>query len=292
MTCLLVVLGALAALPADQIMVAPAALDGMKQVLLVDVRVGAQFEAGHIPGAAHLDQASLSEERGGVANELKDAEVLRDVLAAAGLDSDKHLVLYTGMETPDDLKNVTRVFWALEYLSYEKVSVLDGGLARWKAEGRALETGATTVGPVKRGKVDIRPRAALLADYETVVEMTATGQGTLMDCRVPEEYAGLSKKDFVAKKGHIPGAQNVPALDLVDEKTGLLKPAQDLAAAIAPLKPGDEEPVVTYCNSGRDATVGYLALRVAGHGRVAVYDGSMSEWASKESLPVGAASSK
>lgn len=292
MSLMLVFMSAMAALAPDQILVAPAGLEGLKKVLVVDVRTAEQFQAGHIPGAAHLDQATLSEDRDGVANELKDTEVLGGLLAAAGIDSDRHLVVYTGMERPDDIKNASRAFWILEYLSYDKVSVLDGGFARWKAEGHPVETGETKVGPVKRGKVDIRPRQALLAEYETVVEMTATGQGILVDCRVPSEYAGLSKKDFVAKKGNIPGAINVPAVDLVDAKTGLLKPANDLAAAIAPMKLDDDQPVVTYCNSGRDATVGYLAMRLAGHARVAVYDGSMSEWAAKEVLPVGAATGK
>jgi len=292
MSLLLAAISALAALAPEQLLVAPAGLEGLKKVIVVDARTAEQFAAGHIPGAAHLDQAALSEERNGIANELKDLDPLTDLLAAAGLNSDKHIVVYSGMEKPDDLKNAARLFWALEYLSYEKVSILDGGFARWVAEGRPVETGETKVGPVKRGQVDAHPRAALLAEYETVVEMAATGQGTLVDCRVPEEYAGLSKKDFVAKKGNIPGAINAPAAEVIDEKTGLLKSAQDLAVLIAPVKPGDEEPVVTYCNSGRDATVGYLAFRLAGHDRVAVYDGSMSEWATKESLPVGAATGK
>lgn len=277
-----------AGLPANELLLQPAQLDGLKNALVVDVRPDAAFQAGHLPGAAHLDQAALSEDRNGVANELKAPEQLQDILATAGLDADKHLVLYSAMDTPADLKNATRVLWALEYLSYEKVSILDGGFARWQAEKRPVETGATKVAPVKPGKVSVRPREALLADYETVVEMTSAGKGALVDCRAPEEYAGLSKKDFVAKKGNIPGAINVPAGDLVDPATHQLKPAKELAAAIAPIHADKDTPVVTYCNSGRDATVGYFMMRLNGHDHVAVYDGSMAEWASKERLELSA----
>lgn len=290
MQCMLAALLALsAALGPEALLVDTASLLEMKGVLLVDARNAEQFAAGHIPGAAHLDQANLSEDRNGVANELKPLEQLRELLAAAGLDSDKHIVVYSAMDTPADLKSATRLFWALEYLSYERVSLLDGGFAKWTAEKRAVETGPSAVGPVKPGKVSVKTRSVLLADYETAAEMAATGQGVLVDCRSPEEYAGLSKKDFVAKKGNIPGAVNVPAGDLVEPATGKLKSAKDLAELISPTKAAEDTPVVAYCNSGRDATVGYFGFRLAGHDRVAVYDGSMSEWASKEGLAIGGA---
>ena len=272
----------LAGLAPDQLLIETKDVLATKEVLVVDARPSEAFDKGHIPGAAHLDQSALSEDRDGVPNELKKPEALRDLLAAAGIDADKHLVVYSAMETSADLKSATRLFWALEYLSYERVSLLDGGFAKWVGESRAVETGPSKVGAVKLGKVSARPRAALLADYETVAEMAAGGQGELVDCRAPEEYAGLSKKDFVARKGNIPGATNLPAGDLLDPKTRLLKPAKDLAAAIAPLHVNEDTPVVTYCNSGRDATAGYFALRLAGHEHTAVYDGSMAEWAAKE----------
>lgn len=288
-----VICGAIcAALAPEQLLKNPEDLQDRKGLLVIDCRPAEAFAAGHIPGAAHLDQASLSEEREGIANELKPTDELAALLAHAGIDAEKHLVLYTGMDSPADLKNVTRLFWALEYLSYERVSILDGGLAAWKAQKRPLETGPTTVGPIKPGKVSARPRQALIAEYETIAEMTASGQGVLVDCRSPEEYAGLAKKDFVAKKGNIPGAVNVPAADVIDATTLLLQPAQALAAAIAPANAAADTPVVTYCNSGRDATVGYFAFRLAGHSRVAVYDGSMQEWAQKEGLAVGGNATK
>lgn len=280
------------ALAPDQLLKNPEDLADLKNALIVDCRPAELFAEGHIPGAANLDQAALSEDRDGIANEIKPLSAVADLLANAGIDADKHIVIYTGMEAPGDLKNATRLFWILEYLSYERVSILDGGLAAWKAQKRPIETGPTTVGPIKPGKISLRPRHALIAEYETIAEMTATGQGVLVDCRAPEEYAGLSKKDSVAKKGNIPGAVNVPAADVIDAETLLLQPAQALAAAIAPAHAQEDTPVVTYCNSGRDATVGYFAFRLAGHSRVAVYDGSMQEWAQKESLAVGGSAAK
>lgn len=285
MTAFLIAASVFAALSPELLLLDPEGALALKEGLLVDCRPAEAFAAGHIPGAAHLDQAALSEDRGGVANELKDPEAMGALLAAAGLAADRHIVIYSAMDTPADFKNATRLFWILEYLSYERVSILDGGFARWKAEGRPVETGPSTVGPVKPGKVSTKPRQALIAEFETVAEMAATGQGVLVDCRTPEEYAGLSKKDFVAKKGNIPGSVNVPSADLIDPATLLLAPAKALAESLAPAGAAEDTPIVTYCNSGRDATVGYFAFRRAGHDRVAVYDGSMSEWAAQEGVP-------
>jgi len=262
----------------------------LQDVQIVDVRGRDAYVAGHIPGALHLDSATLSEDRDGVNGLLKPVEEVAALLSWAGLDPARHVVVYGAMEAPDDLKHATRLFWILEYVGFPRVSVLDGGFAKWRAEGRPIETGEPR-GPSGEGRVlSLRPRPELLATRDEVLEAITPGSGrTLVDMRPPEEYAGLAKEDFVARAGHIPGACNLPATDFVaksgDEGTAYyaLRPKANLRAAV---EGSPAKPVITYCNSGRDASVGYFVYRLAGFERVAVYDGSMAEWGRHPGLNV------
>jgi len=286
---LLILLLSLGGLPPEQLLISTEKVGQLEKVLLVDVRPAADFEAGHIPGAASLDQALLSEERDGIPNLLKPADALRAVLAQAGISDDRHIVVYTGMAQPDDIKSATRVFWALEYLSYPKVSLLDGGLAKWKAEERPIETGPSKVAAIKPGSLKLKVREELLVEYETVLEMVKTGEGALVDCRSPEEYAGITKKPFIAQLGNISGAINLPSGDLLQDDAITLKRGDALRGAVAASGLKSKSPVVTYCNSGRDATVGYFGLRLNGIEHIAVYDASMAEWAAQKALPLSTA---
>ena len=261
-------------------------LSSLSGVVLVDARPASAYAAGHIPGAVPLDPASLSEERGGVTGMLKPIADLNGLLSEARLDPASHTVIYSAMDKPDDFKNAARLFWILEYCGFSRVSILDGGFAKWTAEGRPIETDAP---PAKqeRMKLDLIPRPELLATRQRVLGMIEAHGSVLVDLRSPEEYAGLSKKDFVKRAGHIPGACNLPAGDLVvntgtqDAPVYTLKPPADLKTL---LEGTPTTPVVTYCNTGRDASVGYFIYRLSGYQDVAVYDGSMAEWGNHPAL--------
>lgn len=265
-------------------------LAGLHDVAIVDARAAEAYAAGHIPGALHLDPATLSEERSGVVGLLKPVAELSPVLSALGLDPAKQVVVYSAMATPEDLSTAARLFWILEYVGFEHVAVLDGGFAKWSAEGRPIEQGAAAAPAAARMEPMLRPRPELMATHDEVVEAERTGV-PLVDFRSPEEYAGLSKKDVVKRAGHIPGAGNVPATDLVDkhEMAGAvfytLKPIEALQELLA----GDAaKPVIAYCNTGRSASAGYLAYRILGRTNVSLYDGSMAEWSCHSALGVTA----
>lgn len=263
-------------------------LAGLTDAIIVDARTQEAYVSGHIPGALHLDPAALSEERGGVQGLLKPLDQLATLLSEAGLDPAKHTVIYSAMDKPDDFKNAARLFWILEYLGFDRVSVLDGGIAKWNAEGRPVETDAP---PAKqeRMKLDLTPKPERFASREQVLRAIKSGEATLVDLRSSEEYAGIAKKDFVQRAGHIPGACSLPAVDAVQNSGTVsapvftLKPAVDLKASI---EGADKTPVITYCNSGRDASVGYFLYRLNDYDDVAVYDGSMAEWGNHPALNV------
>lgn len=269
----------LTALQGDSLLLQPEQLGDLPDAMLVDARSREAFEAGHIPGAAHLDVTTLSETRDDVRGLLKPVEEVRALVAEAGLDPNTHMVVYAAS---DMLKDATRLFWILEYLGYPKVSVLDGGYDAWHDLGAPLATGASVVDPVPVSSLPAQERPELLASKLEV----ANRECALVDLRSADEYAGASKKDFVEKPGHIPGADSVPADALVDGTTPRFRATGVIANILKEHGADEARRVVTYCNTGRDATIGYFAYRLAGHDDVAVYDGSMAEWAESEDVSI------
>ncbi|MBI2435267.1 MAG: hypothetical protein HYV26_20610, partial [Candidatus Hydrogenedentes bacterium] len=221
-----------AALPPDQILVSTDLVATLENALLVDARPAEAFATEHLPGAANLDVESLSETRRGVVGLLKLPEELRKLLAAAGLSPARHIVVYSGMQQAADVKAATRLFWMLENCGYPRVSLLNGGFAKWKAEGKPVETGPSKVVALDVESIDLNKFNATRADRADVLQLIEHHTGTLLDLRVPEEYAGISKKDFVDTAGHIPSAQSCPAGDFVQGPYFEFKTAGDLAKVL------------------------------------------------------------
>tara|TARA_R110001592_G_scaffold23807_2_gene92859 strand:- start:2003 stop:2884 length:882 start_codon:yes stop_codon:yes gene_type:complete len=269
------------------------ALPDAHNVLVVDARDEAAFLEAHIPGATHLDVDSLSEEQKGVVGMLKPMSALLPLYTAAGLDPKREIVVYSGLEKSSDLKQATRLFWALEYSGFPKVRLLDGGLSKWKAEGRPLESGSSAVKP---GSMDalkgLKVAPERIATREEVMAAQSSKKGIIADLRSNELYTGASKKDFVERGGHIPGAKSQPVPDFVDDTSMTFKAPDVIRALLAADKKAKKSSVVTYCNTGRDATVGYAAYRIAGFEHVSVYDGSMAEWGNIAACPLATGSEK
>lgn len=273
-------------------------LANMTSPVIVDARTAEAYATGHIPGAVNFDPELVAETEP-VRGLLRPSHRVIAALEAAGIDPDRRIVVYSGMEDGSDFKQAARVFWILEYFQFPQVSYLDGGLAKWKLEGRPVSTEATVPKPVKLNTLYITPSDDRIATHKDVVSFVQNpdgqnnARGVLVDMRPPSYYAGLEKKDFVSTAGPIPGAVNLPAEDLLDPQTHLLKDKAaltDLVRVEALLgtnvgrkeemkQPLDENtPVITYCNTGRDASTGYLLFRLLGYHDVKLYDGSMAEW--------------
>lgn len=241
----------------------------MENILYLDVRKSEDFAATHISGATNVDVNTLSENRDEVSGVLRPIDQVLPILRQAGVDPSRYIVVYAGMDRGGEITLATRMFWILEYLGYENVAVLDGGLKKWQAEGRAVESGASKIKPL--GSLELRPDESRIATAAEVREAIDSGKAELQDNRPDGQYSGADKSGAVARAGHLPGAKNVPASSLINED-GLFKPVKELQS----LSNG-ETPVITYCNTGRSATVGYFVERVLGRD-VSMYDGSMSEW--------------
>ena len=234
---------------------------------------------GHIPGAVFLDvDGDLSSPRGQGPGRhpLPRPEAFAAAMSRAGIGEDTHVIAHDF----GDGSTAARVWWLLRYFGHDRVSLLDGGFARWVAEGRPLE------GPVPNyppSEFAARPRAGMLVDADAM-ERLRTDPGTLvLDTRMAERYEGkVEPIDPVA--GHIPGARNrpYPANVRSAQDPRFLEPAK-LREQFMQLGAGRVERVVAYCGSGVNACQNLFALQLAGFESGLLYEGSWSDWCSVSS---------
>ncbi|HWQ52586.1 MAG TPA: sulfurtransferase [Bryobacteraceae bacterium] len=244
---------------------------------LVILHVGSQqdYDQGHIPGARLLTLAGISVtgERG-VRLELPPVKALEAAFGKLGVSNTSRIIIYPGAEA---VPPATRVWFTLDYLGAgDRASLLDGGLAAWRAEGRPVTTAAPRVEPMP---FTARPRPHAVVNAQWIQARLERPGVVLVDARMPEFYCGSSAAGM-PRAGHIPGAHNVPYTKLLDGQK--FKPAAALKQLLPPAATGR---MVVYCHVGQTATVPYFAARYLGYD-VALYDGSFQDWSQNTELPV------
>ena len=257
---------------------------GLKDAIIADARSNGDFVAGHLPGAISLPADALSEKRGEVHGLLKPLDQLNQLVGDAGADPKKHIVVYSDMADPEKRVKATRLFWILQYMGFPRVSLLDGGIGKWKSEGRELATGEVAVEKVTIGGLEAK--AELLVVHSDVSEMLSGKTGVVMDMRPQSFFTGCKFKDYVAREGHISGARNLAEGDLLTGPDYVFKDPEEIQALLGQKGVEKDTRLITYCNSGQSATVGYFGALLAGKNTVAVYDGSMAEWSRLADAPV------
>jgi thiosulfate/3-mercaptopyruvate sulfurtransferase len=242
----------------------------------------ATYREGHVPNALLVLWSELTVTRDGIPNELPPQAALSALVRRLGIDAQSRIVVY---DEGDGL-SAARAWVTLAYLGLgERAALLDGQLAGWKAAGLPLSIGAREVAASSFEPV---PRPEVITAKSEVEKIAAGGRPktTLLDVRASKHFTGEEVPKGIALAGHLPGARNVPVQDLaVSAENPALKPAEELRKLFeaAGIKPG--EPVVTYCNSGRQASMTYFALKYLGY-EPSLYDGSMSEWGLDPAAPV------
>jgi thiosulfate/3-mercaptopyruvate sulfurtransferase len=235
----------------------------------------AAYQRGHLPGAVFVDlDRDLSAAPGpGGRHPLPDPAAFEAAMRRCGVDGGRAVVVYD----QGDAGGAARAWWLLGHHGHPDVRVLDGGLPAWVASGGPLDT-ATPDPPA--GDFTARPGRRPLLDAAGAARLA--GEGLLLDARAPARYAGREEPvDPVA--GHVPGARNAPAGELVAD--GRLLPAAGLRRRFEALGVREGVPVGAYCGSGVVAAQLVLALEVAGF-PAALYAGSWSEWVTDPSRPV------
>lgn len=238
------------------------------------------FEAGHIPGADFLDlQGEFSQANIELHFMMPAAAQLEVAFGRHGIGANHRVVLYsigTAMWA-------TRFWWMLKSLGYDNVAVLDGGLDAWKAEGRAVETGAAKGYP--SATFTAKPRAGYFVDkYETL--QASTDRNTIVvNALNAQLYKGLDPSRY-GRPGRIPGSVNVSAATLINPETKTFLPLTEAETKFAAQGITKDKRVVAYCGGGISATIDLFQLYRLGYDNLTLYDASMGEWAKDESLPI------
>jgi thiosulfate/3-mercaptopyruvate sulfurtransferase len=238
------------------------------------------YLAAHIPDAVFFDVDAVSDHTNPLPHMFPSAEQFSRDVGALGIGNDDTVVIYDAggwVAGP-------RAWWMFLSYGHDKVRVLDGGLKKWRAEGRPVEAGPVTPKPATfKGAYDARRVrsigemvANLASNTEQVIDARA---GDRFEGRVAEPRPGL-------RSGHIPGSRNLPYNQLFDASTGAMKPLDELRRAFAGTGVDMDQPIVTSCGSGVSAAVLTLALYRLGVRGTALYDGSWSEWGQADGPPV------
>jgi len=244
------------------------------------VESGAEnYAAGHIPGAVFLDiQADLSDPESKLRFTFPDAELFAAAVGAKGLGDDARVVLYSA----DNMQWATRVWWMLRAFGFDRAAVLDGGLQKWRAEGRALSTDPASYPPAT---FTAKPRPALIAGRDAVLAALDDPGTVIVNALRRDLHSGESERHY-GRPGRIPGSVCLPAGELLDADDNTFLPAVEARARFAAIGVDVDRPVITYCGGGIAASLDAFVLAMLGAERIALYDNSMSEWARDPALPM------
>ena len=248
----------------------------------VDRSGRAEFEAAHIPGARYWDIDAIADPDDPRPHMLPSAADFEVHMARLGIGAGTRVVVYdrTGMMT------VGRVWWMLRHFGHDSVSILDGGFAKWTAEDRPVERGfGAEAGAPAAFTAGRRPH--MVRSLEQVARLLETPDEQILDARSSGRFAGTEPEPRPqCRAGHIPGSTNLPYDALIDPRTGTMRPAPTLCRLFEAAGIDFAKPVVTTCGSGVTACMLAFGLHLLGHDRVAVYDGSWSEWGARDETPI------
>jgi thiosulfate/3-mercaptopyruvate sulfurtransferase len=237
-----------------------------------------KWAESHIPGAQFLDLVDeLSDTRGQVRFMMPAPERFAEALGRHGIGDGHQIVIYTtGM-----VMWATRLWWMLRSVGCRNVAVLDGGFAKWTAEGRPV-TAEIRRYPATR--FTARPEPRRWADKVEMLATIGNADVCTINALSPETYNG--KLNTYGRPGHIPDSHNVFYGDLLEPSTGAFKPVAELRPKFEAIGAFAKPRVVVYCGGGISATMDAMALTLAGHPDIAIYDGSMGEWVLDPALPL------
>lgn len=239
----------------------------------------AEHNAAHIPGARFFDIDAISDGRSTLPHMAPTPELFTAAVRALGIGDGQQVVIYDDSE----VRSAARAWWTFRLMGIRRVAVLDGGLAKWRAEGRPLDNAAPQIRD--RHLTAIR-QPALVRDVTQVAEAAKLGAASIVDARASARFRGEAPEPRPGlRSGHIPGARNLPFGQLF-AADGTMLPPDQLRAAFEAAGVDLTGPVITTCGSGVTAAVLSLALARIGHRDNALYDGSWTEWGSFPDLNI------
>lgn len=254
-------------------------LDDSALVIIHAERDTAAHVGAQIPGARFLPLRAFVMERDGLTNELPPVAQLDSVMESVGISTRSRVVIY------GDPLAAARLFFTLDYLGMAgRVSLLDGGLAAWRAAN--LPTSNAIASVTARGDLTPRVQRRVLIDVAQLTQRLGTPRLQLFDARPTAEYSGTVAGDGIQRPGHIPGARSFFwRTALAAQEPAFLKEPSELRAMLAQAGLTHGTDVVTYCRTGVQASYLYFVFRYLGYAP-RLYDGSYGEWSQGTMRPV------
>lgn len=236
------------------------------------------FEAARLPGAVFFDLEASSDPDSDLPHMLPSPEAFAARMGRLGLSETDHIVVYDSV----GIRSSARAWWMIRVMGASRIQVLDGGLPKWRGEGRPVESGPPP--PVDAAVFVARPDAGAVADL-AAVRAALDGQVQVLDARSRDRFDGRAPEPRAGlRRGHMPGALNLPFAEILSPD-GTMKPPSALAAAFRAAGVAADQPVITSCGSGVTAAILSLGLAVLGR-QSRLYDGSWAEWGGRADTEV------
>lgn len=251
----------------------------------IDGGTRATFEDGHIPGAVYSSYTAdgWRVKRGEVPGMLPPVEDLERLIGGLGIDNGTDVIIVPAGVGSTDFGSATRVYWTFKVLGHDRVAILNGGHRAWVEAGYELDQGWNAPGTATF-EAEFRP--ALVADAGEVEEARHAGV-QLVDNRPRKQFVGEGKHPAARAAGTIPGAQNLEQQRLTRDGTAFVVDRATLDTLLRQAEVEDGGKTITFCNTGHWASIGWFVLsELAGHDRVAMYDGSMTDWTQEDNRPL------
>jgi thiosulfate/3-mercaptopyruvate sulfurtransferase len=239
----------------------------------------AEFTEAHIPGAVFFDVDAIADRRTTLPHMLPRAAEFARSVGALGIGDGDRVIVYDSR----GVVSAARVWWTFRAFGHDAVAVLDGGLPRWRAEGRPVESGAPAPKP---RRFTARLRRRLVRDLASVRDNLKTRRAQVLDARSRGRFDGTEPEPRAGlRPGHIPGSLNLPYEQLYGAD-GTFLPPDALRRRFEAAGLDLDKPVVASCGSGITASVLALGLYALGRSDAAVYDGSWTEWGGRSDTPI------
>lgn len=240
----------------------------------------AEFAAQHIPGAVYFDIDEIADTDNPLPHMLPSPEKFSARVRKLGLGDGNKIVVYD--TTP--MTGASRVWWMFRAMGHKDVAILDGGLPKWMKEGRPVTDDLTVA---REKHFTARLDNTLVRSVDDVKALLDSKREQVVDARAANRFRGeVPEPRAHLRIGHMPGAFNLPYTDLIDPKTGTMRPAAELKAAIAQSGIDPAKKVTASCGSGVTACVVALGLYLTGAPEAAIYDGSWTEWGGRADTPI------
>jgi len=247
----------------------------------VEIVPGLQdYQRSHIPGSVYVDLVGdlTDKSNQGLMSPMPSAAQFAKVMSRLGVGDGTRVILY------DRMVNIwaARVWWMLRAFGFENAAILDGGWAKWTAEGRPTSSAPAAYPPAS---FVARYQPERIATKKEVKAAIGHASICLVNALDPEEFSGRGPVRY-GRPGHIPSSVNVSFLGVLNSETNAYLPLEDIRAQFASVGVLEKDRIITYCGGGIAASSDAFLLTLLGAENVAVYDGSMTEWAADPDLPL------